>query len=1566
MSRQMHLNACFFALALVAASAPAAAKPLYITVNRSFGTDEHPVVDVAFQNRGPVELRVLKPKDLESYLKAQANLRRVWDEPNTTHNPGRALSRGLNASRGPGQFLLFALDPELRARLSPALGAREESDGTATLRVAEGPKKLVGVPDGLEQVRAQWLNLDLGGGQRGFDVPGFDDWSGDSGFEERRVSLPLLPAGIYVLQLVQGNVDGQVVLVVSDLTVQVKQTDGKVLVRAANRSQQPVKGATVSVRGPSGAPLSATTDGNGEALVTTAEPRLLVTVQNGGDTALIDTEFFSTLMTTPDVFLYTDRPIYHPGDEVQFRGVVRKPESYLARLFLPAKRSVTVEVLTDDGGGAKTTVTVDAYGSFAGKLKAPEDAVVGVLRVTATVDGRPYQGEARVQDYVKPTFFVELAPESEAIVPGKKLKARLRAERYAGGPPTAGFEVMLTRSSMDTPAWVDDAGKGGQGSAVTYGSAATTEGKLSVPDRVYSSLAERLDKGEAEPSDTWASAPTFDAQGNAEIEVEVPALKEGEERIPWRYALNIRARDDQGTFASSTATLYLSPYDVLGALRANPKVVKVGGSAALSVRSTTLSGKAAPKVPGSVRFVLRSKSGAESEPGAAQSFTTDDEGRATVPFPTSQPGAWVARVTLTDKKGAAWNGEDRLIVVGNAGEAVEWVPELTLLSPTTTLSASERVDVVALLPDEWGPGGKNEGPLWLTLSGNDLYETRLLYAKGNTVVVPVGAEKRFGSAVYASLSYPTRSGRWEERTAPFRIVPKERVLTVRIDPKRAEAEPNGEQTLTLRVTDSRGRPVQGELSVGVVDKAVYAVQAEFRPGILDFFYPITRNNVATFYSLEFQGYGYGHLLARRAARFGDVQFAALKPPKKNQEKDTAYWNGSVVTNDDGVATVSFKLPSNQTLWTVTAVAADTTGRVGEGTAQFATRGNLTLATAVPQHLRIGDQATGVVRLSRPSSSSWKGGALELSTTVAGEARTERVDLGGKTSELVSLPIIAKEAGATEVAVVVKGGPQALSDAKTLPVDDGAVVETLRTSASGGGVLKLDVPKGARLTEVELVLAPTLADLALADLRELLVYPYGCLEQLVSTTTPVLALSAALESGPVAASLDVDTQALLAEARSRASWGVSRILDHAQKSGGFVWFTSAGATPSVEMTLIALQGLAPALQTGLVSRTDPRITASLRWLEAQGPLGDPFDAVRTQVLTTWEGDRHAARVRALVGELSPGSSPYAVAVATLAAEEAKVLGEAELKARLAPLHDALQKSVLAGAGAALSPDIGWRYPLHAPGVDATVVRALAAAGRDPAPLGARLRATFGSSWLSTFDRATLLLATLPLLEKDAARLGVLKPPSVSAGSAKVELSPRGLGLAAALSDGTHTVTVGAFDGVATLRARARLAPADAPPLAEGFSLERRYWLVSGDTKTPLDAGASVAQGSVVYVELSLKLNGARDHRSAYAVLVDPIPAGFSALQEDKEYRGGALSLPLTHESLKRRAFSAREATFFLEEPAWWMEQARTVGYVMRADFAGRFTAPPATLEDMYWSKARARTAAATLTVLPSSK
>ena len=61
-------------------------------------------------------------------------------------------------------------------------------------------------------------------------------------------------------------------------------------------------------------------------------------------------------------------------------------------------------------------------------------------------------------------------------------------------------------SLLDSPAWVDDAGLGAQGSNVTYGTSSTTEGKLSVPERLYSSLEARE---QTYSEDSWATALAF-------------------------------------------------------------------------------------------------------------------------------------------------------------------------------------------------------------------------------------------------------------------------------------------------------------------------------------------------------------------------------------------------------------------------------------------------------------------------------------------------------------------------------------------------------------------------------------------------------------------------------------------------------------------------------------------------------------------------------------------------------------------------------------------------------------------------------------------------------------------------------------------------------------------------------------------------------------------------------------------------------------------------------------------------------------------------------------------------
>ncbi|GHG87199.1 MG2 domain-containing protein [Comamonas sp. JC664] len=1559
------------ALSALLLSGLALAKPLYITVPRAYGSQEPVAVDVAFEDKGPVELRVLQPENLDAFIRAQGDLRRAYQTPPTLKNPGRALSRGFNAVRTPGMFLLDTLNPTFRDVVGDVMPRPPETPGAGEplAKVSEGPERLVGIPSGFKVTRSQWLNLDLGGAEREFNVPGFYA-SGSSGFQERRVTLAPLPAGTYVLQLVQGRVEGQVVLVVSDLTVQLKQTDGQVLVRVAGRDQKPRAGAEVQVYLPKGKGPTGKTNEKGEVTLEVSEPRIMATASVGGDTAIVDTDFYSALAVAPDVFIYSDRPIYKPGHEVKFRGVVRQPDTYLARLFTPKKRQVEVKLVSQEGRAMNTRAVVDEFGAFHGTLKVPEDLGTGVLRLEAKVDEHPHQGEARVQDYVKPTFYLEVEPGSETVVPGQTLRAKVRARRYAGGTPDgAKYEVFLYRSLLDAPAWVDDAGKGGQGSDVTYGSASSTEGKLSVPERLYSSVEAR---GAYE--DPWSSASGFSADGEAEIEVAVPALAEGEDRLPYRYSLTIRARDDQETFANATAAFFLSKVEVLGLARYSDAVVSKAGEATLAVRATTLSGKPYGVTQGEVDFVLRKADGAEKSLGK-RSFSTAADGTHREKVPTSEVGMVLARVVVKDKNGETWQGEESLLVIGGADEPVARVPNLTLASLSGTLAPGDTAKLVALMPDSWGGGGRDAGPVWVTLTGAALYDTQVVELKGRTLVHSFNVEKRFGSAVYASIAYPTATGRWEERTVAFRVIPRERTLTVELQPRRAEATPLTEQSIDVRVVDHEGRGVVAQLSVGVVDKAVYAIQSEFRPKVLDFFYPPARNNVSNFFSSEFQGYGYGEALARKMAGLPDHAFASIKPPSrqtKDLERDTAHWDPAVVTDRDGRATVRFKLPSNQTLWVVTAVAADTSGRFGEGTSEFATRGGLNLYAALPQFLREGDEALASVRLSAgeksPGSQLLNVKLASLGALKADQAE-HKVELAKGGEQVVPLTLKAASTGAAQLAVNVAGGKDPLKDLKRFDVSPSAVEDVVKVSAWGGGALEVPAAREATLARVELVLQPSIVDAALSNVRELLTYPYGCLEQLVSTTVPNVAVYQVLQQAGALAKLDTDTQALLAEARSRSVQGTARILDLSVKGGGFTWFGGYN-TPSLPLTLIALDGLAYAAEAGLVDRSDARLVESARWLEAQENLPPEYDATRAYVLARLEGSKQAARVRALV-QGAQGGDLYPLALAVLAAEKAGIMKEPALQSQI----NALVTRSAQGYATLASHDPNqpleqseafFRFPLRRVGMTAIAAHAASFGTLDITRARRRILELLSEPDLSTFDRSTALLHSLWLLERDAKAMQGMKAPEVKGVKSPVKFAPRGLGLVAVLEPGTRTVDVGGFDGVATLRATTFTPLSAVKAKAEGMSLQRAYYALREGGKVLLGEGDTVAQGEEVYVELTMDARGDNRVRSAYYVVEDAVPAGFVPLQEDKAFRGPPHALPLVPEALKRRVLNPERATFFFEEPAWWSDSPRTVGYVLRAQFAGTFSAPPAHIEDMYAASIHGRTGADVLKVVPSKK
>jgi uncharacterized protein YfaS (alpha-2-macroglobulin family) len=1556
---------------LVASSA-VQAKPLYITVPRAYGTQEPAVVDVAFAGTQPVELRVLRPKDLDAFIGEQANIRRAYTEPTSIVNPGRYLSRGMNALGNPAEYLLQMMDGEFRGDLADSLPDRQRTKSPRVSELAQGPEKLISIPNGMEMVRSEWLNLDLGGPDRGFDVPGFTGFGYHrSGFQERRVALEPLPAGVYVLQMVQDRVEGQVTLVVTDLTVQLKQTDGEVLVRVAGRNQRPIEGAEVKIHLGRKKNLAGQTNRKGEVRFETDEPRLLATITHEGDTALVDTDFYSTLAIAPDVFIYGDRPIYKPGDRVRFRGLVRKPASFLAQLFSPMRRKVTVRLENREGLDVSTRSSIDEFGSFSGVLRIPEELETGVVQLVANINERDYQSEARVQAYVKPTFYLEMTTDQDSASPGDTITTKVRARRYAGGVPDgARYEVFLYRSLLTTPQWVDDAGMGGEGSAVTYGSVSTTEGTLSVPVRLYSSTEERANNDSSfDYYDPWASAPTFDAQGEATINLRVPELSEEEKksRTPFKYLLTVRAQDQEMSKASISRPFFFADCDVIGQLSSNKGFVTVGGDAVFSVRAVTLGGRPFGVTQGQVAFLLRDADGGESVI-ETQTIETGKDGVWRHAWPTSRIGTLLARVELQDQRARTWSGESRILVIGNHGEAVAPVPILQAQALPEPLAPGDVARLVALFPDRWGPGGQNGGPVWITYSGNTLYETRLLQAKGLSLVHEFPIERRFGSAVYVSIAYPTASGRWDERTVAYRIIPRERALTVRLVPEQQEAKPLGQQTLRLRVTNHRGEGVKAQVSVGVVDKAVYAIQEEFRPHVLGFFYPLVRNNVANFYSAEFQGYGYGEYLARLRGRFRAHEFAAVKPPEiERKDEDTAYWNSAVLTDSTGSASVTFKLPHNQTLWVATAVAADAAGRFGEGTAEFASRGKLNIASSLPQFLRERDTATATIRIANTRGKKPRTVSVAVASShgLEGSGEFNDVSIAAKGEEVLPFSLTAQKTGLARVALRLETEEDSRTDQRVVAVRPAAISEKVMVSRAGSGTLQLELPSQVAVKNVELNLMPSSVAATLASVRDMLTYPYGCLEQLVATTIPNVAAYSTLKRVGAFGELDPESQALLEEAHSRSIHGLNRIFNLSLQSGGFTWFGGANE-PTVPLTLIAIDGLTYAIEAGLVNRNDPRLAAGAAYLARQDRLPPVLDATRTYVLARLEGNRQAPRVRALL-ENASGGDMYSAALSVLAAEHAGIMGEPEVQERIIRLANQANANIAKTAGYEYG-DAFWRFPLGQVGLTAILTHAASFGNVDQEAARHRFVNALAASDLSTFNRSTLLLHNLWLLEADAQAMRQMEAPAVTGhGGGAVELKPRGTGLTAALPPDATRVHLGSFVGVATLSATV-LTPLDqVEAREEGMSIERSYWLLRPDGRQLLTDPVSVSQGQHVFVQLDIDAHDggeSRAMRSAYYVVEDPLPAGFEPVYEDKPFRSKPYDLPLAHEAMRYRSLNPERAVFFFDEPTWWSRSPREIGYVMRAQFAGEFSVPPAKVSDMYAASLFAQTEASQLSITAS--
>ena len=193
----------------------------------------------------------------------------------------------------------------------------------------------------------------------------------------------------------------------------------------------------------------------------------------------------------------------------------------------------------------------------------------------------------------------------------------------------------------------------------------------------------------------------------------------------------------------------------------------------------------------------------------------------------------------------------------------------------------------------------------------------------------------------------------------------------------AVAKPRDPGTFTVRVVDQGGAPVRAQVSLAVIDEAVYGVKADETPDPVRFFYRREYTHVNTTFSSAYYFTGYSgrdrlQLAGRRRRPFTLADFKGDKPAQPEVRKDfpdAIYWLGDLVTNAEGEAKVAVKYPDALTTWRLTARAITTDTRAGSTIARTTTTKDLIVRVVTPRFLTEGDDVVipSIVHNYRPDA-----------------------------------------------------------------------------------------------------------------------------------------------------------------------------------------------------------------------------------------------------------------------------------------------------------------------------------------------------------------------------------------------------------------------------------------------------------------------------------------------------------------------------------------------------------------------------------------------------------------------
>ena len=204
---------------------------------------------------------------------------------------------------------------------------------------------------------------------------------------------------------------------------------------------------------------------------------------------------------------------------------------------------------------------------------------------------------------------------------------------------------------------------------------------------------------------------------------------------------------------------------------------------------------------------------------------TDEEGMVKVPIRIQEGGLVILRIQGMDRFGQTLEAQTSLTIAGEDDEV-----KLRLLTETSTLTPGETIELLAV-------NRAQPGLALLTLETNGVREHRLVQLTAGINPIPIQLDASFAPNVLVALSF-MQGDQFYQASTPLQVL-QDLVITMRDTD--GKPSPGGQSRLEFEVRNTKGVPVRTELSLAIVDEALYQLFEDQTPDLQKHFRSVLRD-----------------------------------------------------------------------------------------------------------------------------------------------------------------------------------------------------------------------------------------------------------------------------------------------------------------------------------------------------------------------------------------------------------------------------------------------------------------------------------------------------------------------------------------------------------------------------------------------------------------------------------------------------------------------------------------------------------------------------------------------------